>query len=93
MKKIRKITEKNDIKFSLNKEVDPTIFYNYIMNELNKELKGYDSRIHNGYLKKLERINILNQLQINFKKNYILYASQPSIVSTLFFSYIEIRKN
>jgi len=90
MKKIRKITEKNDIKFSLNKEVDPTIFYNYIMNELNQELKGYDSRIHNGYLKKLERINSLNQLQINFKKNYSLYASQPSIVSTLFFSYIEI---
>ena len=90
MKKIRKISEKNDIKFTLNEEVDPTIFYNYIMNELNIELKGYDSRIYNNYLKKLTRINTLNQLKTNFKNNYSLYADTPSIVSQLFFSYIEI---
>ena len=90
MKKIRKISENNEIKFSLKEEVDPTIFYNYIMNELNIELKGYDPRIHNNYLKKLERINTSSQLKTNFKKNYSIYSDKPSIVSTLFFSYIEI---
>ena len=90
LKKIRKITEKNDVKFSLNEEVDPTKFYNYIMNELNIELKGYDSGMHNKYLKKLTRINTISQLTTNFKNNYSLYGDKPSIVSTLFFSYIEI---
>ena len=89
LKKIRKITEKNDIQFSLNEEEDPTKFYNYIMNELNIELKGYDSRIHNKYIKKLTRINTISQLTTNFKNNYSLYGDQTSIVSTLFFLYIE----
>lgn len=90
MKKIRKITEKNNIKFSLNEEVDPTIFYNYIMNQLNIELKGHDSRMQNKYLNKLTRIDTISQLNTNFKSNYSSYADKPSIVSTLFFSYIEI---
>ena len=46
MKKIIKITDK---KFSIKEELEPYIFYDYILDQLNKELRGNDENIIKYY--------------------------------------------
>jgi DNA-directed RNA polymerase subunit E'/Rpb7 len=96
MKFIKKLIKMNKKQFSLKEELDPYIFYNYILNQLNNELNDKDKDIkkyfENFNKKYLENKEIEGN---NDLKDYIKQFSEKnnSIVSKTFYGLYKIIEN
>ena len=77
-------------KFSLQEELDPYIYYNYILEKLNNELNGFDPEINkyfNNFSQKYKDFGELKKYSDKFIKE------NNSIVSKTFNGIIKIKKN
>ena len=87
MKTLKKISKDE---FSLKEELEPSIFYNYILDELNKELNGCDKKISEYFqnmqnnLKRFDKNDKLKEFYQQFIKE------NNSIVSYIFYGIIKI---
>jgi hypothetical protein len=84
---LEKLYKINKQVFSLEQEIDPYKFYDFLLAKLNKELNGHDPEINNYFEKQLDEYKNNKKLEELYKD---IIKNKNSIVSKLLYGIVKI---